>query len=62
MINISRIHIRNHLTLFFLLLVNVYSSLFIIDEKGVPIRVEVGPRDFANKQARLVRRDTGERA
>eukprot|EP00600_Ochromonadales_sp_CCMP1393_P006253 CAMPEP_0174960260 /NCGR_PEP_ID=MMETSP0004_2-20121128/3612_1 /TAXON_ID=420556 /ORGANISM="Ochromonas sp., Strain CCMP1393" /LENGTH=703 /DNA_ID=CAMNT_0016208627 /DNA_START=14 /DNA_END=2122 /DNA_ORIENTATION=- len=31
------------------------------EQKGVPIRVEVGPRDFANNQARLVRRDTGEK-
>jgi prolyl-tRNA synthetase len=30
------------------------------EQKGVPIRVEVGPRDLANKQMRLVRRDTGE--
>jgi prolyl-tRNA synthetase len=29
--------------------------------KGVPIRIEVGPRDFANKQCRLVRRDNGEK-
>lgn len=32
------------------------------EQKGVPIRVEVGPRDLANKQARLVRRDTGEKS
>ena len=30
--------------------------------KGVPLRVEVGPRDLANEQATLVRRDTGEKA
>jgi prolyl-tRNA synthetase len=29
--------------------------------KGVPIRVEVGPRDLANQQIVLVRRDTGEK-
>lgn len=29
--------------------------------KGVPIRIEVGPRDFTNKQCRLVRRDNGEK-
>lgn len=27
--------------------------------KGVPVRIEVGPRDIANKQCRLVRRDNG---
>jgi prolyl-tRNA synthetase len=31
------------------------------EQKGVPIRIEVGPRDLANKQCRLVRRDTGEK-
>jgi prolyl-tRNA synthetase len=30
------------------------------EQKGVPIRIEVGPRDLANKQCRLVRRDNGE--
>jgi prolyl-tRNA synthetase len=29
--------------------------------KGVPLRVEVGPRDLADEQATLVRRDTGEK-
>jgi prolyl-tRNA synthetase len=29
------------------------------EQKGVPIRVEVGPRDIASQQVRLVRRDTG---
>jgi prolyl-tRNA synthetase len=29
--------------------------------KGVPLRVEVGPRDLANEQATLVRRDTGDK-
>ena len=29
------------------------------EQKGVPVRIEVGPRDLANKSARLVRRDTG---
>ena len=29
--------------------------------KGVPIRVEVGPRDLANGEVTLVRRDTGDR-
>lgn len=29
--------------------------------KGVPIRIEVGPRDLANQQIVLVRRDTGEK-
>lgn len=31
------------------------------EQKGVPIRIEVGPRDFANKQCRLVRRDNAEK-
>ena len=30
-------------------------------EQGVPIRIEIGPKDVANKQAVLVRRDTGEK-
>ncbi|HAS12212.1 MAG TPA: proline--tRNA ligase, partial [Acidimicrobiaceae bacterium] len=29
--------------------------------KGVPIRLEIGPRDVADGQAVLVRRDTGEK-
>lgn len=29
--------------------------------KGVPIRIEIGPRDIEKKQAILVRRDTGEK-
>ena len=29
--------------------------------KGVPVRVEVGPRDLANEEVTLVRRDTGEK-
>eukprot|EP00598_Pedospumella_elongata_P007497 CAMPEP_0184967480 /NCGR_PEP_ID=MMETSP1098-20130426/845_1 /TAXON_ID=89044 /ORGANISM="Spumella elongata, Strain CCAP 955/1" /LENGTH=701 /DNA_ID=CAMNT_0027488947 /DNA_START=46 /DNA_END=2151 /DNA_ORIENTATION=- len=32
------------------------------EQKGVPVRIEVGPRDFANKQMRLVRRDNGEKS
>lgn len=31
------------------------------ERKGVPIRVEIGPRDAAANQATLVRRDTGEK-
>jgi len=31
------------------------------EQRGVPIRIEIGPRDFANKTARLVRRDNGEK-
>ncbi len=27
--------------------------------KGVPIRIEVGPRDMLNNQCRIVRRDNG---
>ncbi len=29
--------------------------------KGVPVRIEVGPRDLKNKQAVIVRRDTGQK-
>ena len=29
--------------------------------KGVPVRLEVGPRDIENNQAVLARRDTGEK-
>ena len=29
--------------------------------RGVPVRVELGPRDIENEQAVLVRRDTGEK-
>jgi len=31
------------------------------EQKGVPIRIEVGPRDVATNQCRLVRRDTGDK-
>jgi len=31
------------------------------EQRGVPIRIEIGPRDFAEKTARLVRRDNGEK-
>lgn len=31
------------------------------EKKGVPVRIEVGPRDIQNNQAVLVRRDTGEK-
>ena len=31
------------------------------EQKGVPIRIEVGARDLENKQFRLVRRDTGDK-
>jgi prolyl-tRNA synthetase len=31
------------------------------ERKGIPIRVEIGPRDVENNQAVLVRRDTGEK-
>ena len=30
------------------------------EQKGVPLRVEVGPRDVLNKQCRIVRRDDGQ--
>ena len=29
--------------------------------KGVPVRIEIGPRDVANEQVTVVRRDTGEK-
>lgn len=31
------------------------------EQKGVPIRAEIGPRDFQNRQVRLVRRDNGDK-
>lgn len=31
------------------------------EKKGVPIRIELGPKDIANDSAMLVRRDTGEK-
>jgi len=31
------------------------------EQKGVPIRAEVGPRDLSSRQVRLVRRDNGEK-
>lgn len=31
------------------------------EQKGVPIRLEVGPRDLQNRQVRLVRRDNGDK-
>jgi prolyl-tRNA synthetase len=32
------------------------------EQKGVPVRIEIGPRDMANKQLRIVRRDNGEKS
>ncbi|MQL85402.1 hypothetical protein Taro_017923 [Colocasia esculenta] len=29
--------------------------------KGVPLRIEIGPKDLANRQVRIVRRDTGDK-
>ena len=29
--------------------------------KGVPVRIEIGPRDIKNEQVVFVRRDTGEK-
>lgn len=34
-------------------------KFFEWEKKGVPIRIELGPKDIANNQAILVRRDTG---
>jgi prolyl-tRNA synthetase len=31
------------------------------EKRGVPIRIEIGPKDIANNQCVLVRRDTGEK-
>lgn len=31
------------------------------EQKGVPVRIEVGPRDFASRSCRLVRRDNAEK-
>ncbi len=31
------------------------------EKRGVPIRIEIGPKDIENKQAVIVRRDTGEK-
>lgn len=31
------------------------------EQKGVPIRLEVGPRDMESKQTVMARRDTGEK-
>ncbi len=43
---------------------DAYSAGFKFNEwelKGVPLRIEVGPRDIENKQVVLVRRDIGEK-
>jgi prolyl-tRNA synthetase len=32
------------------------------EQRGVPIRIELGPRDYANKTARLVRRDNSQKS
>jgi len=43
---------------------NEYSAGWKFNEwelKGVPIRIEIGPRDMANEQVIMVRRDTGEK-
>lgn len=37
------------------------AKYFEWERKGVPVRIEVGPKDMANKSAMLVRRDTGEK-
>ena len=34
-------------------------KFFEWEKKGVPIRIEIGPKDLANKSAMVVRRDTG---
>ncbi|MCK4555090.1 MAG: proline--tRNA ligase [Candidatus Aenigmarchaeota archaeon] len=43
---------------------DAYSAGFKFNEwelKGVPLRIEIGPRDVENKQVVLVRRDTGKK-
>ena len=35
------------------------STIFCLLLQGVPIRIEVGPRDMKNQQVVAVRRDTG---
>jgi prolyl-tRNA synthetase len=35
------------------------SKFYHWEQKGVPIRIEIGPRDVENKQITIVRRDTG---
>lgn len=32
------------------------------EQQGIPIRLEIGPKDFESKQVTLVRRDTGEKS
>jgi len=36
-------------------------KFFAWEKKGVPVRIELGPKDIANNSAILVRRDTGEK-
>lgn len=44
---------REHLTM--------GEKLYEWEKKGIPIRIEVGPRDLANDSVTLVRRDTGDK-
>ncbi len=37
------------------------AKYFTWEKKGVPVRIEIGPRDLASDSAVLVRRDTGEK-
>ena len=32
------------------------------EQRGIPLRIEIGPRDFEKQQVTMVRRDTGEKA
>lgn len=40
-------------------MINAYDSRFISLIQGVPIRLEVGPKDMQQRQCIAVRRDTG---
>jgi prolyl-tRNA synthetase len=37
------------------------AKFYYWEQKGVPIRIEIGPRDLENKQITVVRRDNGEK-
>lgn len=38
------------------------TGLSVLFYQGVPVRLEVGPRDLEKRMVRLVRRDTGDKA
>ena len=51
--------VTSHFIIWFSLFINFF-TLFN-KYQGVPIRVELGPRDVSNGQVVMVRRDTGEK-